>query len=127
MRNALLLALYVVFVAGANLLLKLSAAANAAWPFIALQLAGNTAGFVGILAYTAMMRTLPLHIAFPLTRGFSVLAIQGAVALLVFRETFRVTEIVAVVAVAAGIILVGVGAQSSASPRPAAPRPGEAP
>ncbi len=110
MRNALLLALYVVFVAGANLLLKLSAEAHAAWPFIALQIAGNLAGFVAILAYTGMMRTLPLHIAFPLTRGFSVLAIQGAVALLVFREVFRPTEIAGAAAVAAGIILVGVGA-----------------
>lgn len=113
MRNTLLLSLYVVFVAGANLLLKLSAQAGAAWPFIALQMAGNLAGFVAVLAYTGMMRTLPLHIAFPLTRGFSVLAIQGAVALLVFRESFRPTEIVGAAAVAAGIILVGLGGRRS--------------
>jgi len=111
MRNALLLALYVVFVSGANLLLKLSAGATAAWPFIALQIGGNLAGFVAILAYTGLMRTLPLHAAFPLTRGFSILAIQGAVALLIFHESFRPKEILGIAAVAAGIILVGIGAQ----------------
>ncbi len=111
MRNALLLALYVMFVAGANLLLKLSAGTSAVWPFIVLQIGGNLAGFVAILAYTGMMRTLPLHVAFPLTRGFSVLVIQGAVALLIFHESFRPAEIIGVAAVAAGIILVGVGAQ----------------
>jgi multidrug resistance protein EbrB len=110
MRNALFLAVYVVFVAGANLLLKLSSEAAAAWPFIALQVAGNLAGFVAVLAYTGMMRTLPLHIAFPLSRGFSVLAIQGVVSVLVFHEVFRPVEIAGVVLVAAGIILVGIGA-----------------
>ena len=109
MRNALFLLCYLVFVTSANVFLKLSADANGVWLFIAMQAAGNLAGFVGILAYTGLMRTLPLHIAFPLTRGHVVLGVQLAAALLVFHEVFRLTEAAGAGLVTAGIILVGLG------------------
>ena len=110
MRNALFLACYLVFVTTANVLLKFSAGASGVWPFLIFQVAGNLSGFVGILVYTGLMRTLPLHIAFPLTRGFAVLGVQLAASLLVFREVFRPTEAAGAVVVTVGIVLVGMGA-----------------
>ncbi len=106
MRTALLLAGYFLVVTAANTLLKLSADASSSLPFLLLQLAGNLAGLAGVLAYTGLMRTLPLHIAFPLTQGFAVLGVQLIASLLLFRESFTVTEAAGSALVAAGIILV---------------------
>jgi multidrug transporter EmrE-like cation transporter len=110
MRNALFLLCYLVVVTFGNVLLKLSASATGAGPFLALQAGGNVAGFVGILAYTGLLRTLPLHIAFPLSRGLVVLGIQLVASLLVFHEAFRPTEAIGAALATAGIILVGLAA-----------------
>jgi PII-like signaling protein/multidrug transporter EmrE-like cation transporter len=105
-RNAGFLLAYLVFVTGSNVLLKL-AAGEGAWRFLALFAAGNLAGFVGVLAYTGLLRTLPLHVAFPLSRGLVVLGVQAAAALVVFREAFSWKEAGGIVLVTAGILLIG--------------------
>ena len=119
MKNALFLVGYLVFVTTANVLLKESADAGAGLPFLVFLVAGNLAGFVGILAYTGLLQTLPLHVAFPLSRGIVVLGVLGS-SLLFFHERFKVTEAVGAVLVTAGIIVVGRGAPGKA----AAPRTG---
>jgi multidrug transporter EmrE-like cation transporter len=111
MKNSVFLLCYLVFVTAANILLKFSAQTRETWLFFSLLAAGNLAGFVGVLAYTGLLRTLPLHVAFPLSRGLVVLGVQLVGALLVFHETFRVTEAAGAVLVTAGIILVGAGAR----------------
>ena len=111
MKNAVFLACYLVFVTAANILLKFSTQARETWLFLALLAAGNIAGFVGVLVYTGLLRTLPLHVAFPLSRGLVVMGVQLVGALLVFHETFRVTEAVGAILVTAGILLVGAGAR----------------
>jgi multidrug transporter EmrE-like cation transporter len=117
MRNAAFLLCYLVFVTAANIFLKLSADAGSTWLFIVMQAAGNLAGFVGILAYTGLLRHLPLHVAFPLTRGMAVLGVQVIASLAVFHEVFRLTEAAGIALVACGVILVGA---SAAKPRQAA-------
>jgi multidrug transporter EmrE-like cation transporter len=113
MKNARLLLSYLVFVTGANVFLKLSAEARETWLFFTMLAAGNLAGFVGVLAYTGLLRTLPLHVAFPLSRGVVVLGVQLVAALLIFHETFRLTEAAGAVLVTAGILLVGAGARGA--------------
>ena len=115
MKNAAFLLCYLVFVTSSNVLLKLSADARETWPFVVMLAAGNLAGFGGVLVYTGLLRTLPLHVAFPLSRGLGVLGVQLAAALLVFHETFRPTEAAGAVLVAAGIILVGAGARGASA------------
>ena len=115
LKNAALLIAYLVFVTGANLLLKLAADAGSGWPMIALLVSGNVAGFGGILAYTGLLRTLPLHVAFPLSRGLVVLGVLGT-SLFFFREHLRVTEAAGVALVTAGIILVGRSPAARAAP-----------
>jgi multidrug transporter EmrE-like cation transporter len=108
MKNAGLLLCYLVLVTLANILLKLSADAHETLFFFGTLAAGNLVGFGGVLAYTGLLRTLPLHVAFPLSRGLVVLGIQLVAALVVFHESFRITEAAGAVLVTAGIVLVGV-------------------
>ena len=111
MRSALLVVVYAAFVTTANVLMKLSAGAGALWPSLLLLAAGNLVGFAGILTYTLLLRTLPLHVAFPLTRGAAVLAVQLASSLIVFHEALRPTEAAGAALVVAGIVLAGLGAR----------------
>jgi multidrug transporter EmrE-like cation transporter len=110
-RSALLVVVYALFVTAANVLMKLSAGAGAFWPFALLLAAGNLLGLVGVLTYTLLLRTLPLHVAFPLTRGATVLGVQLAASVIVFHEVLRPTEIAGAALVAAGIVLAGLGAR----------------
>ena len=120
MRTVLFLACYCIVVTAANALLKLSADANGVWLFIVFQAAGNLAGLVAVLLYTGLLRRMPLHVAFPLSRGVGVLGVQIAASVLIFGESFKPTEAAGAAVVAVGIILVGVGA----SDRDAVKRPG---
>lgn len=121
MRGALLLVLYAVFVTASNALIKVSSGADWFWPFILPFAGGNIAGLCGVLLYTLLLRRMPLHAAFPLTRGVGVLGVQLAASVLFFHETLRPTEIAAAVVVTAGIILVGLGSAGGPEP-PGAPR-----
>jgi multidrug transporter EmrE-like cation transporter len=106
-KNVGLLLGYLVFVTASNVMLKLSAGSGETWRLVLLFAAGNLAGFVGVLAYTGLLRTLPLHVAFPLSRGLVVLGVQVVGALVVFHEAFTLREAGGVLLVTAGIILVG--------------------
>ena len=120
-RNAGLLLCYLVLVTAANILLKRSSQAPRALPFIVMFAAGNLAGFAGVLAYTAVLRMTPLHIAFPLSRGLVVLGIQLFAALVVFREAFALREVAGIALVTAGIILVGLTSERSQPAGPGQP------
>jgi multidrug transporter EmrE-like cation transporter len=124
MKNAALLVCYFLFVTASNVFLKLSADSRETWVFLTMFAAGNVAGFVGILAYTGLLRTLPLHVAFPLSRGLVVLGVQLAASLVFFHERFTLKEAGAVALVTAGIVLVGVAApRAPASVPPASNAP----
>jgi hypothetical protein len=69
MRTTLLLACCCVFVTVANVLFKLSAAAGGMWSFLTFQAGANLVGLASTLVYTWLMRHMPLHLAFPLSRG----------------------------------------------------------
>lgn len=114
-RHALLLLLYAVCVTASNVLIKLSVGAGSFWPFLLPFAAGNIAGLGGVLIYTVLLRGMPLHVAFPVTRGVGILGVQLAASLLVFHEKLRPTEIAGAVLVTAGIILAGLGTRRPAS------------
>ena len=54
--------------------------------FVAWQIAGNGAAFLGVLAYTAILRGMSLHVAYPLTEGLSAVGVQLAGVMLILRE-----------------------------------------
>ena len=59
-----------------------------------------------MLIYTLLLRSMPLHAAFPLTRGVGILGVQLAASVLVFHEMLRPTEIAGAVLVPLNNLLV---------------------
>ncbi len=86
MRTFLLLLADMIANTGAHVALKRSAARKGVKLFILWQVIGNLAGFVGVLAYTALMRTMSLHVAYPLTEGLTAIGVQIVGGVIFFRE-----------------------------------------
>jgi multidrug transporter EmrE-like cation transporter len=85
---------------------KLSSAAdNTSSSFIFWQIVGNTAAFVGVLAYTGLMRDMSLLMAFPLTQGLTAIGVQVVASLFFFHEQISPLAWAATVLIAAGIIV----------------------
>ncbi len=86
LRTALLLASDACANTAAHVCFKLSAARRGAKVFILWQAIGNAAGFIGVLAYTALLRGMSLHAAYPLTEGLSAVGVQLVGGMLILRE-----------------------------------------
>jgi len=71
---------------GAHICLKKSAARRGMKLFLFWQVIGNLASFIGVLAYTALMRTLSLHVAYPLTEGLTAIGVQIVGGMLFLKE-----------------------------------------
>jgi len=110
MLNVFFVVANLVATVAANAALKLSAEAGAVVPFLLFQVAGNLLGLAGVLAYTGLLRTTPLHVSFPLTRGLQVIGVQVVAASVLFREPATPLRLAGTALVAAGIVLVGLAA-----------------
>jgi multidrug transporter EmrE-like cation transporter len=71
---------------GAHIFFKRSAEPHGMKAFIRWQVAGNCAAFLGVLAYTALLRGMTLHVAYPLTEGLTAIGVQLVASIAVFRE-----------------------------------------
>ena len=101
-----LIALNAVANTAGHICFKLSAAAdNTASTVIFWQIVGNTVAFIGVLAYTGLMRNMSLLMAFPLTQGLTAIGVQVVASLLFFHEQISPLAWVATVLIAAGIIV----------------------
>lgn len=85
---------------------KLSAASNEWRGFWLWQILGNLAGFVGVLTLTWLLRLIPIHIAYPVTTGLSVIGTNLFVAWLLFRETIEPPQWLGTALVVTGIALI---------------------
>jgi len=75
--------------------------------FLSWQVVGNLAGFLTVLALTGLLKFIPLGIAFPVTTGLAVIAVQVAAAALIFHEPISATQWLGTLIIVAGILLVG--------------------
>lgn len=91
----------------ANSSFKLSAASNTWRGFLAWQVVGNLAGLATVITLTALLKFLPLHVAYPVTVGLAVIGVQVVGAALLFREIIAFRQWVGTLLVAAGILLIG--------------------
>ncbi len=91
----------------AQICFKFSAASPGAGGFWLWQAVGNVSAFIGVLSYTAAMRWLPLHVAFPLTQGLAVVSVTLVGGAFIFHETIRPLQWLGVLLVAGGIALIG--------------------
>ena len=86
---------------------KLSAASNDWRGFWFWQIAGNLAGFIGVLTLTWLLRLIPLHIAYPVTMGLAVIGVQVIAAQFLFRESIGLLQWVGAGLVTVGVVLIG--------------------
>ncbi len=107
MRAAALLGLQALLVTAANVALKLAAAAEEPSGFWALQAAGNLLGLGGVLAYTRLLRTLPLHRAVPLAQAASGLGVLGLGSALYFQEPLGARQLAGAAVALAGVAVLG--------------------
>jgi len=90
-----------------NASFKASADSRSWRGFLFWQVVGNLSGLVTVLTLTGLLRHLPLHVAFPLTTGLTVIAVQVGAARWLFHETVSSTQWLGTALVVAGIFLIG--------------------
>jgi multidrug transporter EmrE-like cation transporter len=101
-----LVAIHVLFNLLANVAFRLSAR-GATWTDVVVwQIAGNVAGFTTVVALTVLLRYLPLGVAFPVTTGCSVIAVQVVAARWLFAEPIGAMQWSGALLIALGVFLV---------------------
>jgi len=105
MRIFLLLLADVTANTGSHICLKRSAEKRGPRMFIAWQAAGNFAAFLGVLAYTALLRGVSLHVAYRLTEGLTALGVQLVGGMIVFREKIPPLALAGTGLILSGIVL----------------------
>jgi multidrug transporter EmrE-like cation transporter len=105
MRTFLLLLADVTANTGAHVCLKRSAGTRGPRAFVTWQAAGNLAAFLGVLAYTALLRGIALHVAYPLTEGLTAIGVQLVGGMIVFRERVPPLAMAGTGLILSGIVL----------------------
>jgi multidrug transporter EmrE-like cation transporter len=105
MRTVLLLLADLTANTGAHVLLKQSALSQGAKRFLLWQAAGNLAAFLGVLAYTALLHGMSLHVAYPLTEGLTAVGVQIVGGMIVFRERIPPLAWAGTALILSGIVL----------------------
>jgi multidrug transporter EmrE-like cation transporter len=91
----------------ANTGFKLSAN-SASWRgFLAWQVVGNLSGFIAVLNLTGAMRFIPLHVAYPISAGLTVIGVQLFAARLLLHEAVTPAQWLGTLFIVAGIVLIG--------------------
>jgi multidrug transporter EmrE-like cation transporter len=91
----------------ANTGFKLSAN-SASWRgFLAWQVVGNLSGFIAVLNLTGAMRFIPLHVAYPISAGLTVIGVQLFAARLLLHEAVTPAQWLGTLFVVVGIVLIG--------------------
>ena len=90
----------------AHICLKLSAVSRKAVRFVFWQVLGNLGALGGVLAYTALLRTLTLHVTYPLTQGFTAVGVQFVASRLILGEKIAPVAWAGTTLILAGIVLV---------------------
>ncbi len=105
MRTLLFLAANLGANTGAHVCLKLSAGGKGVRSFLLWQVLGNLGGFLGVLAYTGLLRGMSLHVAYPLTEGLTAIGVQIVGGMIVFRERIPAAAWAGTGLILAGIVL----------------------
>jgi multidrug transporter EmrE-like cation transporter len=101
-----LIAVHVLFNVFANVAFRWSARGATWGDVVTWQVVGNLAGLVTVLALTGLLRYLPLSVAYPLTTGLSVIAVQLVAAHWFFGEAIARGQWVGTVLIVVGVFLV---------------------
>jgi len=94
------------FTVVSNVGLEWSAASNRLRGFLWWQVVGNVAGFLGVLAFTFLLRFIPLHLAYAFTAGLGFVAVQFFGAHLVCGEAITTSQWLGMALIAGGVVIV---------------------
>ena len=86
---------------------RYSALAGDARGFLFWQIVGNLAGFLTVIALTVLLRFVPLSVAYPITTGLSVIAVQVIAARLLLHEPLPLRVWFGTILIVLGILFVG--------------------
>jgi len=90
----------------ANIGFKFSAESTTLRSFLNWQVVGNLAGLVTVLTLTFLLRFLPLHVAFPLTTGLSLVGVQVVASAIFFGESITPLQWLGTLLITGGAILI---------------------
>jgi multidrug transporter EmrE-like cation transporter len=97
------------FTVVSNTGLKLSATSRGWQGFLWWQIVGNLSGFLGVLAFTFLLRFISLHLAYALTAGLGFLCVQIIAARFIFQEPISTVQWLGTALTAVGIIIISWG------------------
>jgi len=101
-----LIALNVLFTIVANAAFRVSARSGTWSGVVTWQIVGNLAGLVTVVSLTALLRYLPLTVAFPVTTGMGILGVQLVGARWLFNESVDLTQWAGAMLIGLGIFLI---------------------
>jgi multidrug transporter EmrE-like cation transporter len=99
-----LIAVNLVFNIIANAGFKLSALSPNWRGLLSWQVVGNFAGLITVITLTWLLRYLPLHVAFPITTGLTVIGVTMVAGRLFFHESISPGRWFGTFLVAVGIV-----------------------
>lgn len=105
--TVILIAVNMVFNIVANASFKVSATSTSWRGFLFWQVVGNLAGLITVLTLTALLRHIPLHVAFPITTALAIFGVQVVAASLLFHETIPPARWLGTILMVIGIALMG--------------------
>jgi multidrug transporter EmrE-like cation transporter len=106
MTTPLLILIFVTMNVFSNYCFKRSAVSQGLKSFTRWQIPAHLSGFLGVLAFTFLLRFLPVHVAYPVVQGLVVLGIQFIAARLLFKERILTVQWLGTLVLFAGLILV---------------------
>ncbi len=105
--TVVLIAANMAFNIVANASFKVSATSTSWRGFLFWQVIGNLAGLITVLTLTALLRYIPLHVAFPITTALAIFGVQVVAALLLFHEPIPPVRWLGTILMVIGIALMG--------------------
>ncbi len=115
MKSPWIIPLVVANLAGivaSNVCFRLSIAGGNLRAFLAWQLFGNLAGFGSVIAFTVLMRFVPLSIGYAVTAGLGFVLVQVVGARLLFREPIMPLQWLGSAVVVLGVALISFGGKT---------------
>jgi undecaprenyl phosphate-alpha-L-ara4N flippase subunit ArnE len=91
----------------ANVCFKQSVAGHGWQHLLLWQVLGNIAGLLSVITLTLLLRSVPLHVAYPVTTGLAVIGVQVLAARAIFGESIDLRQWLGTLLIVGGIFLIG--------------------
>ncbi len=101
-----LIVINLAFNVASNAGFRMSAFSGSWRGFLVWQVVGNVAGLITVLTLTALLRYIPLGVAFSLTTGLAIIGVQLIAAVWLFHEPMSLRQWFGTLTIVVGIWLI---------------------